>query len=273
MALFPVFDHVALNVRRELDEAAEAFERLGFSLTPRGYHSMGSANHLAIFATDYLELLGLPPKAEIVRRELLEWRYGINGLVFGSEDNAHVGRELAARGVPAPPARSFTRPVTLADGSTEEARFSTLTVDSSVVDYGRFYFCQHSTRHLVWRDEFREHRNGAVGIESVVISADDPAAAAEVYRRIFGADAVSATADGYVMAVGLGRVEIVSKAQAIARFGPSLNDDMPVHMKAVVLRTRSLERARACVPEAGAFGGRLVATGAGLFGAAIEFVG
>src|ERR1700741_4594046 len=79
MSLSPVFDHVAINVRERLDESVDMFTRLGFSLTPRGYHSMGSANHLAMFATDYLELLGLPANSTVVRRDLLEWPCGING--------------------------------------------------------------------------------------------------------------------------------------------------------------------------------------------------
>ena len=35
-----------------------ALAALGFQLTPMGKHSLGSANHLAVFGEDYLELLG-----------------------------------------------------------------------------------------------------------------------------------------------------------------------------------------------------------------------
>ena len=54
----PVLDHVVVDVRDRIDEAAECFRSLGFQLTPRGRHTLGSVNHLAMFATDYLELLG-----------------------------------------------------------------------------------------------------------------------------------------------------------------------------------------------------------------------
>ena len=53
----PTLDHVVVNVRDRLDEAAATYGRLGFTLTPRGYHTLGSMNHLAIFGTDYLELI------------------------------------------------------------------------------------------------------------------------------------------------------------------------------------------------------------------------
>ena len=54
----PVLDHIVIDVRDRIDEAAERFTALGFRLTPRGHPTLGSSNHLAMFATDYLELLG-----------------------------------------------------------------------------------------------------------------------------------------------------------------------------------------------------------------------
>jgi hypothetical protein len=273
MSLFPVFDHVAINVRQRLDEAAQSFMRLGFSLTPRGYHSMGSANHLAVFATDYLEILGLPPDAPVVRRELLEWPCGINGLVFATDDVSHTERELAARGVATAPSQSFTRPVTLPNGETHAASFTTLTVARSEIDYGRVYFCQHGTRHLVWRDEFREHRNGVVGLAAFVIAAQNPDEVAGLYRRMFGAGSAQPTQDGFTMAVGLGRLDVISTTAARERFGLAPDDGAPTRMAALVLRTRSLATARAVVGFAPSdFGGRLVIAGEATFGVAIEFV-
>ena len=46
----PNLDHVVIDVRDRMDEAARVFARLGFQLTPRGYHTLGSTNHLAMFA-------------------------------------------------------------------------------------------------------------------------------------------------------------------------------------------------------------------------------
>jgi hypothetical protein len=268
-----VFDHVAINVRERLDEAVDTFTKLGFSLTPRGYHSMGSANHLAIFGTDYLELLGLPPNLTVLRREVMEWPCGINGLVFATEDIECVERELATSGVPLMPPRSFSRPVALAGGRQEEARFRTLTLDRSAVDYGRIYFCQHYTRHLVWRDEFRQHPNGVLGIVSVVISAQNPAAIASVFRKMFGDAAIQSTAAGFTLGVALGQVEILHTTSATARFGKSRDREDETYMKALVLRTRSLERTRKIVSGMSLdMGSRLVVQGDKVFDTAIEFV-
>src|SRR5262245_6817321 len=85
-------DHVVINARDDMDRAADTYRRLGFTLTERGYHSLGSINHLAMFGTDYLELIALPKGATTGRMDLLTFPFGLNGLVFGSEDSAEIGR-------------------------------------------------------------------------------------------------------------------------------------------------------------------------------------
>ena len=57
----PTLDHVVINARDQLDDVAAVYRRLGFHLTPRGHHTLGSMNNLAIFGTDYLELIAVPP--------------------------------------------------------------------------------------------------------------------------------------------------------------------------------------------------------------------
>ena len=79
-------DHVVINVRADMDAAAIEFGNLGFTITPRGFHTLGSINHLMIFETDYLELIGIPEGGETKRADLLAAPLGINGLVFKSED-------------------------------------------------------------------------------------------------------------------------------------------------------------------------------------------
>ncbi len=42
-------DHLVINSHFALDDSAKLFADLGFHLTPRGYHSLGSINHLIMF--------------------------------------------------------------------------------------------------------------------------------------------------------------------------------------------------------------------------------
>ena len=55
----PTLDHVVINTRDRMDEAEALYERLGFHLTPRGHHTLGTINHLAIFGTEYLGTMQL----------------------------------------------------------------------------------------------------------------------------------------------------------------------------------------------------------------------
>src|SRR5215472_2114171 len=98
-ALAPCLDHVVIDVREEIEAAAQSFAELGFSLTPRGHHTLGSSNHLAIFATDYLELLGFGAGAG-ARPELEPFPIGLNGLVFKAADAERIHREARAAGLP-----------------------------------------------------------------------------------------------------------------------------------------------------------------------------
>ncbi|MEC7674799.1 MAG: VOC family protein, partial [Pseudomonadota bacterium] len=81
-----ILDHVVINTRRSMDAAAAAFADLGFTLTPRGEHSLGSINHLMIFGDNYLELLGLPADGPARRPELLTAPLGLDGVVFKTDD-------------------------------------------------------------------------------------------------------------------------------------------------------------------------------------------
>ena len=53
-------DHVFILVR-DLDTAARQYEKLGFTVSPRGLHSehKGTANHTIMLEKDYFELLGV----------------------------------------------------------------------------------------------------------------------------------------------------------------------------------------------------------------------
>src|SRR5262245_29694603 len=166
-------DHVVINARDDMDRALDVYRRLGFTLTKRGYHSLGSMNHLALFGTDYLELIAIPKGATSGRLDLLHYAFGLNGLVFGTEDSAATYAALHQAGVPIDPPVEFTRPVEI-DGQMRDARFRTVRVKAGTVPYGRVYYCHHFTRDLVWRDNWRQHDNGVVAVACANIVQPDP---------------------------------------------------------------------------------------------------
>ena len=176
-------DHAVINVGRRMDAAERFCRDLGFTVTPRGHHSLGSINHLMLFDSDYFELIGLPETGTTMRPDLEAAPLGINGLVFKTKNVDETFARLQTLGMAGEPPRAFTRPVTL-DGAIKEARFRTVTVRADVFPAGRVYFCEHGTPELVWRPEWQSHANTAMAIEEIVVVAEDVPATARAYARL-----------------------------------------------------------------------------------------
>jgi hypothetical protein len=273
--LVPTLDHVVINVRDRIDEGAETYRRLGFTLTPRGYHTLGSMNHLAMFGTDYLELIAAPA-GNTQRPEILEAPEGLNGLVFGTEDSAATHLAMERAGVAVFPPGEFSRPVALPEGS-QDAVFRTVRLKPEMVTAGRLYFCQHFTRNLVWRDEWRHHANGTTGVARAVIAAKDPSDLGALFGKMFGAGSVRPIEGGCALTVGVSRFDVVTPDALRAEFGDAAPDGggRDSFMAALVFRTRSVDAAwrameqgeiagarrendRVVVPATSAFGATLV---------------
>ena len=271
-------DHVVINARDDMDRAADTYRRLGFTLTERGYHSLGSMNHLAIFGTDYLELIAVPKDATSGRLDLLNYPLGLNGLVFGSEDSAVTYEALAKAGVPFDPPVEFTRPVTFTGGQGD-ARFRTVRMKPGVVPYGRIYYCHHFTRELVWRDEWRHHANGTVAVVRALIVEPDPAKGAQLYADMFGPDNVRATRDGKSVVVGNSRFDIVTEQALKNEFGRAVPEanGRTAYMAGLTFRTTSLDKAAKALEAGGIMGvtrhgGRLVVPANQAMNAVLEFI-
>jgi hypothetical protein len=247
----PTLDHVVVNVRDRLDEAAATYGRLGFTLTPRGYHTLGSMNHLAIFGTDYLELIAARP-GDTARVEILAAPLGLDGLVFGTQDAAATYEALRRQDVEIDPPEQFSRPVDIG-GSQRDAVFRTARLPRATTPAGRLYFCEHLTRDLVWRDAWQHHANGTVGVARAVIAAEDPDRLGRLFGRMFGARTVRPTDDGCSLIVGLSRFDVVTPAALWEMFGDAAPDSRGRrdYMAALTFRTVSLDAAETALEAGG----------------------
>jgi hypothetical protein len=194
-------DHAVVSVRDRMDEAEKRYARLGFTLTPRGYHSLGSINHLMVFGPDYLELIGFPPGMDNARPEIKDAPVGLNGIVLQPRSADAVQAALTAAGLPVNPVQALTRPVDLG-GSQKEASFRTVRFSENPVSGGRLYFCQHLTPELVWRPEWQSHANGVTRIKYLSVVSPDPAAEAARYARVLGAEGVADRGWGWQVKLG-----------------------------------------------------------------------
>jgi hypothetical protein len=156
-------DHLVVNTRFELDAAQSVFENLGFTLGPRGYHTLGSINHTIVFDDHYLELIGLPADGKTMREEILSSPAGADGLVFRSDDPSATFDALICAGFDTGTPQVFSRPVQ----GLGDARFATVRIKPGQLAGGRVYFCQHLTPELVFRDEWKRHPNGAYALAAL----------------------------------------------------------------------------------------------------------
>ena len=243
----PVLDHVVIDVRDRIDEAARCLKSLGFQLTPRGRHTLGSVNHLAMFATDYLELLGFAEDGA-TRAEITRFPIGLNGLVFKAADADAVYRQAAGARLPILPVQSFSRPVVL-DGATRDAQFRTTRLDPAKVPMGRVYFCEHLTPELVWRREWQAHPNGASIIARVVVSTPDPQLTARLFRGLFGDVPVADRDTGQILRAGTAEVELSTPDAVAAEFGTEAAEPAgrTEYLAALGIRVRSLAETAQCL--------------------------
>ena len=137
---------------RDLDRAAVDFADAGFTLTPRGLHSIGSQNHCIMLGTNYVELLAAPVPHRWLDyyRRFLQHREGLAAVAYATDDADKTYAQLKIEGKPARPPMDLSRPV---EGGV--ARFRLVQSEDT-----RFYV-QHLTRELIWRPEWQKHRNGA----------------------------------------------------------------------------------------------------------------
>jgi hypothetical protein len=235
----PILDHAVIDVREGMDEAVRLYRRLGFTLTPRGHHTLGSINHLAMFDQNYLELIGF---GDGTRGELAPFPRGLNGLVFKTDDAESVWRAATSAGLPVLPVAAFSRPVSV-DGEVFDARFRTTRLDPAHTGIGRVYFCEHLTPELVWRPEWQRHPNGALTIARLLISAADPGRVAGLFAALFHADRVSRDPQGASLQAGNARIEARTHAAVAAELGDAAPDPAgrSDFMAALAIRVAALE--------------------------------
>jgi hypothetical protein len=211
-------DHVVINVLFDMNRAAALMSQLGFTLTPRGYHSLGSINHLMMFETDYLELIGLPSGTDILRKEVLESPRGLNGLVFQAKNIDTCQSLLRSSGLATLEPQSFSRPVTI-DGVEHLARFRTVRTAPDLFEAGRVYYCQHFTPELVWHRPWMSHPNGLRALSELVIVTSNIEADAPRYAKAAQSSAERQGDDWTIALSGGFRLTLSSPARYRERYG------------------------------------------------------
>jgi hypothetical protein len=231
-------DHIVINTRDRMDQAVAYLQRMGFIITPRGFHTLGSINHTIVFQTDYLELLGYPAGQPPEKRpELVQRPAGLMATVLNVEDADKAQAILKDRGLAPRPVSAFSRPVDLGNGESGDAAFRVTRLEPDAVPGSWFYYCQQLTPQFVWRPEWQAHPNACVSMTRLAIQVADPLAAAPIYlRALDGADVAQASAAGCVI--------------KLPRFEITLTAGEP-GMRRLMFGTASLDRTAAALEQGG----------------------
>jgi catechol 2,3-dioxygenase-like lactoylglutathione lyase family enzyme len=215
-------DHLLIAVR-DLDRAAAAYRRLGFTLSPRAVHSahMGTANHTIMLERDYFELLTVlaPTPANAKWRQALAEGEGLAGFAAATPSAAAAAAAWRSAGLPASDSLAFARAVQRADGQRMEARFEVVTLPEQTVPAMALFACAQLTRDAVWLPELMTHPNTARAIRKLTIAAPDPLVAADSWSRALPGSTRLAAAGGAQFRIGQHLVEILDPPTAARRFG------------------------------------------------------
>jgi hypothetical protein len=215
-------DHLLIAVG-DLDRAAEAYRRLGFTLSPRAVHSahMGTANHTIMLQRDYFELLGVlaSTDANARWRSALAQGEGLAGFAAATPDAVLAGVAWREAGFAPSDLIPFSRPVTRQDGARMEARFEVVTLPADTLPALSIFACAQLTPEAVWLAELIEHRNTARAIRKLAITASDPRSAAQRWARALPAAVATTIAGGTELRVGSHRIDFIDPARATARYG------------------------------------------------------
>ena len=212
-------DHIIIGVR-DLEAARLGWQRIGFTLTPRGRHiGQGTANYCIMFGYDYLELLGFVERDDHAHRleTFLAQREGAMSVAFAPEHDAEAtAAALTQRGLHPGTPRALGRALELPEGAVTP-RFSLLNLPPGESPALDCFVCGQLTPELVRRPAWLEHANGVTGIKAVHLIAGDPAALAPAYRRLFGDDRVTTTVRG--VEVDTGRNTLIFTRPALSGTG------------------------------------------------------
>lgn len=238
-------DHPIIAVS-DMESARRTYERLGFTVPPRGSHiEWGTGNWCIMFERAYLELRGIAAADRYLHGlddYLARHGEGLMGVAFAPATTAHAaGDAMREAGFLTAPLRQLTRNFELPEGIVP-VRFSLSFLEPDALPgLGASLTCEHLTPEVMRRPEWLTHANGANGIRAVVAVVDDLAEFAATMARAFGAGHVVQVAPD-VVAVRVSdehSIYALTRKRAETAGFPVRRDGS--HLIGVILRTNDAE--------------------------------
>jgi hypothetical protein len=239
-------DHAGV-AGRDLDLLAAAFERLGFTLTPRARHSgrrtpdgpveaFGTANRCIMLRQGYLELIAIVDPSCYCNglERFLARRPGLHIIALSIGDEMANLRRLRQAGIDIPGVAWLERPVDDADPNGLHARFARLPLPDA--PEGRIQLIRHLTPEAIWQPRFLDHPNHAAGWEEVVLAVENPAESAARFSLLAGRPAEADQSGGYALKLEHSRLRLLP-AEALGTELPEVGIGSLPLIAAIAIRT------------------------------------
>jgi hypothetical protein len=230
-------DHLVIAVN-DLSAARERFSHFGFCTTPLGRQPWGTANHIVQFPGNFIELVGVVDAQMLVpmsdghfsfsahNDQFLRRREGMSMLVLSTEDARADADQWRARGLHVHEPVHWSRNATLPDGSENTVAFTLTFVTNPLMPEIAFFSCQQHNPEAFWKPEYQAHENGATGISSVVLIADQPAQHTAFFSSLVDGAPIDEEADALCIRTARGAIRVQSPQKFLARHpGARLPDD------------------------------------------------
>jgi len=223
-------DHI-VHVVADLDQAADVYRSLGFTVGAENRHPWGTSNRIVQLPRCFVELLAIARPDQIMapapqifsfgafNRDFLARGEGLSMLALESHDAAADADTFRAAGFGGFDLLGFERTGRKADGSEVTVGFSlAFAADPKARDTG-FFVCQQHHPQNFWDPALQIHANGASTIAGVVLVAENPADH-HVFLSMLAAERnVRVTPAGLTVPTPRGAIEVMSPAAFQVGFG------------------------------------------------------
>jgi hypothetical protein len=235
-------DHPVIAVA-SLADSRGVYERLGFTVPPRGSHvEWGTGNWCIMFRDDYIELRGIIDPARFtldLDKHLAEHGEGLMGVAFGTTGADEAFVRMKAAGMNPRPVKPLARNFELPEGWVQPKFRLCFPDNADVEGLLHVVVCEHLTPELMRRPEFLAHANGAVAVAGIVGVIGDAAKVEAVQRRLLGEAAVRRDGGRVTLTVPSGQtVELLPLQEFQDRYGAHWPDTARTRSVLPVLRVR-----------------------------------
>jgi hypothetical protein len=223
-------DHI-VHVVADLDQAADVYRTLGFTVGAENRHPWGTSNRIVQLPGCFVELLAIARSDQITarapqifsfgafNRDFLARGEGLSMLALESRDAAKDADNFRAAGFGGFDLLGFERAGRKADGSEVTVGFSlAFAVDPKARDTG-FFVCQQHHPQNFWDPALQVHANGVLSIAGVVLVAENPADHHIFLSMLVGERNLRVTSAGLTVPTPRGTIEVMTPVAFRVRFG------------------------------------------------------